>query len=157
MGSISTVYGRITGKKSLPIRSLIEEGYPDKYYLFRINKVIIDELPDKDEEYPFISRTMFHVPEPLGDFQAGTARGQVITFGATYKDIEEHWLAWLTKFEEILEKLYWYNAVIHLESEYYKTHTYKWKSNVGKPGVNTALPSKIEKREWEQTEFKLQS
>ncbi len=74
------------------------------------------------------------------------------------KDIEEHWLEWLGKFEIILERLYWYDAIIHLESEYFKTHIYKWESNaIGNTALHNPLPSKIQKREWGETEFKLKS
>ena len=92
MGHHTIVYGRISGA----------EGRSDDYYKFhKLNFDIINALPDNDSEFPWINRSMFCIPNHQGIY-----RDQVITFGASYKTLENEWHLWLKKFEELLKKLY---------------------------------------------------
>lgn len=112
MSHHSIIYGRISGAT----------GKPEDYYKFhRLNLEVLDQLPRKDEEYPWINRSMFSVANEQGVF-----RDQVITFGASYKSLEYDWEAWLLKFESILAKLFWFDVMIHAEFEVRGDFTYAW-------------------------------
>src|SRR5437879_1072813 len=98
MGHESTVYGVIIGAtyKSTDYRRLQ-----------RLNRQVIDALPETDD-WPFLTRGMFSIngerPED------GTYRCHTIHFAATFKSIEWEWEEWLTKFENLLSKLFWFEA-----------------------------------------------
>lgn len=114
MGHISLVYGHIIGE------AWRSEDY---HKLQRLNKKVIDSLPDNDDGFPWITRRMFLVPDPDKDKMY---RDQVIVFGASYKSVEHEWEEWLDKFEAILKQLYWSSVTIHLETELVGTHKYEW-------------------------------
>ncbi|HEY8969822.1 MAG TPA: hypothetical protein VIM64_12035, partial [Puia sp.] len=88
MGHVSTVYGNIIGA-------------PKSSQLQRINKSVIELLPD-DTEWPWLERGMFLVPDPD---HSKIYREQVIVFGASYKEVEYEWDVWLDKFESVLRQL----------------------------------------------------
>ncbi len=52
----------------------------------------------------------------------------VITFGATYKQIEYHWKEFIITFENILKQLHFDTAKIQLETEIVGTYNFFWKS-----------------------------
>jgi hypothetical protein len=114
MGFESIIYGRIDGPTWRP---------HDYRKLQRLNREVIDALPETDD-WPFLTRSMFAVPgeEP----EQGTYRSQVIHFGASLKEVEQDWEAWLAKFEALLSRLYWYSAKLHLEAEHGGDHQYEW-------------------------------
>jgi len=113
MGHISIVYGHIIGE---PWKS------GDYHKLQRLNKNIIDALPDNDS-FPWLTKKMFLVPDPDKDKMY---RDQIIVFGASYKSVEYEWDEWLDKFEAILKQLYWSSATVHLDTELVGTHKYEW-------------------------------
>ena len=113
MGHISIVYGHIIGS------SWKSEDY---HRLQRLNKQTIQTLPD-DETFPWITKNMFLVPDPDND---KLYRDQIIVLGASYKSVEHEWDQWLDKFEEILKKLYWISATVHLETELVGSFKYEW-------------------------------
>ena len=76
MGHISIVYGHILGS---PWRT------EDYHKLQRLNKYIIDDLPVTDNNFPWITKNMFLVPDPTKDIMYCD---QVIVFGASYKSVE---------------------------------------------------------------------
>ena len=114
MGHISIVYGNIIGAT----------GQTDDFHkLQRLNKNIIESLPVTDDIFPWITKSMFLVPDPDKN---RIYRDQVIVFGASYKAVEHEWDEWLNKFEAILRQLYWTSATIHLDTELVGAHTYQW-------------------------------
>jgi len=121
MGHISIVYGHIIGG------TWRSEDY---YKLQRRNKKVIDTLPVNDETFPWITRSMFLVPDPDKDKMY---RDQVIVIGASYKSVEHEWDKWLDKFEAILRQLYWSSATIHLETELVGNHKYEWAFDINQP------------------------
>lgn len=58
----------------------------------------------------------------------------VISFGATYKQIEYHWTEFIQKFENILRQIDFDTAKIQLETEIMGTYNFFWKSK--KQGKN---------------------
>src|SRR5690606_33805946 len=87
---------------------------------------MLAELPD--EQWSFLGREMFSCCEQPG---AGLFQTQVIHFGASYPGIEYEWKLWVAQFEELLRRLYWSSAVVHLETELSGTHTFHWESESG--------------------------
>lgn len=116
MGHMSVVYGNIMGAAWKT---------EDHHRLHRLNNEILNSLSDTDT-YPWITKNMFNCPDP---HNIRMYREQVITFGASYKEIEYEWSEWLEKFEAILKKLYWTSTTIHLNTELVGTHTYEWLFN----------------------------
>ena len=115
MDQESIVYGCI--KYALGINAEIERR--------NANRNAMLALPTA-EELSFLSREMFALPE-LG-FTNESYHTDVMHFGASYQAIEYEWNAWIKKFEELLDKMYWTSAVVHLETELTGTHTFVWES-----------------------------
>ncbi|HSU67136.1 MAG TPA: hypothetical protein VLJ39_09705, partial [Tepidisphaeraceae bacterium] len=91
--------------------------------LHRLNRDIIGALPDADS-FPYLTRSMFAIPGE--EAPQGTYRSQIIHFAASMKEVEGDWKKWLEKFEGLLHKLYWFNAVVHLRAEVMGDHDYEW-------------------------------
>ncbi len=112
MAHHTIIYGRINGATWKT---------QDYYKLHRLNAKVIDNLTEKDEEFPWINKSMFSIPNEQGVF-----RDQIITFGASYKTLEYQWDLWLDKFEKILETLFWFDVSIHAEFEVMGDFQYDW-------------------------------
>ncbi|WIO73330.1 hypothetical protein QP938_08425 [Porticoccaceae bacterium LTM1] len=92
----------------------------------RINREAILALPDQ-EGWPILSREMFAVPAL--EVGAGGQQTQVMHFGASYLGIEYEWTHWMQQFEELLRKMYWVSATVHLETELSGTHSFIWEAS----------------------------
>lgn len=77
------------------------------------NLQIIATLPEEDT-WPFLSRYMFS--SSTNSIQT-TYKSQIIHFGASFKQIEWEWEAWLLKFEAVLRQMYWDEVHLHLVAE----------------------------------------
>ena len=110
----SIVYGYIQGAEWM---------HADLHRLHRLNRQVIAALPENDT-FPYLTRAMFAIPgeEP----HQGTYRSQIIHFAASMKEVEQHWKEWLEKFEGLLRKLYWFNAVVQLRAEVLGDVDYEW-------------------------------
>jgi hypothetical protein len=75
---------------------------------------VLQGLPFEDE-WPFLTRSMFAFPD--GGVMAGRYRSLPIHFGATLKAVEWDWDLWLGKFELLLRRLFWAEALLHLRTE----------------------------------------
>ena len=113
MSQQSIIYGFIQGAEWIS---------SDIHKLHRMNKDVIDALPESDS-FPHLSRGMFCI---TGGEPQGILRGQIIHFAASMKDPELAWRKWLEKFEALLRKLYWFNAVVHLRGEIIGDQQYDW-------------------------------
>lgn len=117
MGHESIFYGRI---ESIPFER--EKG---SFFLHDLNCEIIDSLP-KEDEWPFLTRDMFNYPKTKNTILTipnSIYRTPIITFGASYKDLNpeapdiEEWNQWISKFELLISKMYWFSIAIHIEAE----------------------------------------
>ena len=118
MSDETILYGRITGA----------HGTSDNWFdLYKLNKSIVDNLP-LETEWPPLNKTMFSTPlaMPGPSFH----RAQIIHFGASFKnfDTTDH-RKWISKFEELLKKMYWWDAVVHFDIEMYGKYEHKWTAN----------------------------
>lgn len=64
----------------------------------------------------------------LGVSQVTYYEEPVISFGATYKQIEYHWEEFILKFESLLRQFDFDTAKIQLETEIMGTYSFFWKS-----------------------------
>lgn len=116
MGHEATVFGCIEGA------TWRSEDY-DR--LQRLNAAVLAELPAEDE-WPWLVRGMFALP---AGWPQGTYRSQIIHFGASLKDDpwdRSCWDTWLGKFEALLGRLYWFSAVVHLQTEFEPDRLFRW-------------------------------
>jgi hypothetical protein len=84
--------------------------------LQKINKGIIARLPEFDE-FPPVARSMFSYPRKAQ--LQGNFRAQVIHFGGSVNHLCFHKIfLWLKKFEDVLSRLYWGEAIAHIWTDY---------------------------------------
>ena len=89
------------------------------------NRGVMEELP-RAEDWPLISREMFAMPAPA--LAVDDSQTDVVHFGSSYKAVEHEWEQWLGKFEQMLKRMYWVSATVHLETELSGKHTFSWES-----------------------------
>jgi hypothetical protein len=98
-------------------------------WLLESNSRVIDSLPIEDD-FPPLSRRMFSFsplsPSGRGELLTSTYRGRVIYFGGSFSSIFDGWEEWLTKFENLLRRLYWEHAAVVLITEYLGNYFYHW-------------------------------
>lgn len=88
------------------------------------NKAVIDSLQDQ-QPFPWIMTEMFGVPQLESPHYY---ENQVITFGASYKQLDDDLTGFLMKFEHILSQLDFRSAKIEIESEIFPIFYCFWKS-----------------------------
>ena len=117
MGHVADVFGYILGRDDFA----------------KENEARIAALPEHDTR-PEITRDMFAVPTREHSYLS-----QLISFGRSYNGVENHWEAWLTKFEALLRGMYWDEAHVYLKTELWGSFHYVWT-----PKPDTPLPN----QEW---------
>ena len=107
-----------------------------KYQL--LNLEVLQSLPHEDD-CPVLVRGMFSAPE--FSQRKGTFEAQVIHFGASM-----NWLAfedvpvWVQKFEALLTRLYWFEAVAHIITDYIDgAYSFRWKAELETGEINASL------------------
>jgi hypothetical protein len=117
MGHEAIIYGRIEGA---------HWEFGERFsWTYELNQVAIASIPLADK-WPWLVQGMFALPSP---WPMGTYRSQIIHFGASIKDApgeEEVWDSFTAKFEAVLRTLYWWSAVLHLETDFIPHRIYKW-------------------------------
>ena len=98
----------------------------------------------KADDWPYLSQEMFSAPGAQSGSDA--FHTDVIHFGASYKAIEYEWDQWLSKFELLLNQMYWVSAVVHLETELAGVHTFTWET-AGEGHIPGDSPLKAQ-RKW---------
>lgn len=123
MDQESIVYGCIKDMAYLP-----SEGQR-----LQVNRDAMLTLPHADD-WPFLSQEMFSIPQV--ELRPGHYQTEVMHFGASYKAVEYEWDQWIAQFEDLLSRMYWVSATVHLETELCGVHTFTWDStaNYHKPG-----------------------
>lgn len=87
----------------------------------RNNRTAMLNLPSADS-WSLLNREMFALPERhCSDLHLNT---EVMHFGASYQGVEHEWQYWLEQFENLLRKMYWVSAKVHLETELSGLHSF---------------------------------
>lgn len=88
---------------------------------YALNQAALAALTDDDDD-PALVRGMFSIAPAQARYSS-----QVIHFGASYASLEKSWDRWLEKFEALLRQMYWFSAVVHLDSELFDgDYRYEW-------------------------------
>lgn len=89
--------------------------------VYEQNEKMIDSLPAMDA-WPPLSREMFSICRNDKELPLYSPNleyfGRMIHFGAYVKGIERYWGEWKVKFEDLLSKLYFCEARVHINSDY---------------------------------------
>ena len=95
--------------------------------IYAHNSKVLLELPEFDE-WPPLDQNMLNITEPYPKDRGPNYGycGRLIHFGGNFKSIEHEWKEWKEKFESLLEKLYWLEAQVHVQTEYLELQTYTW-------------------------------
>ena len=118
MGHQTLVYGAIE----------VWASYPE---VDAVNQEALDGLPEEEDEWPFLVRSMFSAT--VNRKLSVQYIYRVIHFGASYKEVELEWDQWLSKFERLLSKMCGVTATVHLETERDGNHTYEWVNKHSNP------------------------
>lgn len=117
MGHEAIIHGRIVGASW-------RSG--DRFFwLHDLNCNVLARIPAEDD-WPWVVRGIFALP---ASHPEGTYRRQIIHFGLSIKDDpQDHgiWDVWLGKFEVVLRQLYWWSALVHLETEFGPPRLFQW-------------------------------
>lgn len=117
MNDESVVYGYIKNTSALTAE--------EKFAVHSANRNALIHLPTLDAG-SFLSREIFSTPPVIQ--HDDRMQSTVIHFGNAYKGIEYEWGLWISKFEELLQKMYWDLVIVHLETEISGVHTFTWDS-----------------------------
>lgn len=100
--------------------------------LWHHNRQVIRSLPANDP-WPFLSRRMLGASPIFGSSdgrQTNTYRGPVIYFGGSFSSLHDDLAQWRAKFEALLSRLYWEQAVVVLVTEWAGQYVYRWKADL---------------------------
>ena len=112
----------------------------------RTNQLAIQDLPtDYEDDTALIRREMF--ASTGKDIFSGSYQTRIIHFAASYRAVEYEWEHWLSQFETLLKKMYWYSATVHLETELSGKHTFTWHTDYGHAPSESDLSMQCE---WER-------
>ena len=92
----------------------------------RSNREAMLGLPSA-ESWSLLSREMFALTDQqCADIDLSI---DVMHFGASYKGVEHEWKYWLEQFENLLRKMHWVSATVHLETELSGLHSFVFETD----------------------------
>lgn len=98
-----------------------------------------------DDTYPWVRTEMFSI----GSFDFPYMYDNpVIGFAADYKGLENHFKLFIKKFEHVLRNIPFETAKIQMETEFYGTYNFFWKSKKGFSKEYEPEEMMIETNEW---------
>lgn len=115
-----------------------------------LNAAVIESLPERGE-WPWLARGMFALPSP---WPVGTYQTQVIHFGASMKDDlfdSTCWDRWLDKFEDLLRRMYWFQASVHLLTDLNPHRFYQWSATEAATAAMVGMESPRPVGEWSRS------
>jgi hypothetical protein len=135
------IYGVIEGYGLNNMRS-------DKVYSH--NEAVISSLPDSDS-WPPLSNQMFSITKNDKQTEGPDLEywGRMIHFAASLKSVEHEWEEWKKKFENLLLKLYWTQAYVHLKTEYTGVISFAWRVDLKKWSIHENSINPIRKEFWD--------
>ena len=97
------------------------------------NARVIAALPLSDS-WPPVSKEMFSFTQnsPGGKGPDLEYESRVIHFGASLKGVEYEWEDWKSKFEQLLEQLFWLEANVYCKPEVGATISCHWRVDLKK-------------------------
>jgi len=100
------------------------------------NRRVLDGLPPRDHG-ALVFREMFGFTG--GDGEDGLSA--LVHFSCNGLGLEYEWKAWMAEFEGLLADMYWFSAIVHLETELSGKHTFSWDANCtlhapAQPGIS---------------------
>jgi hypothetical protein len=128
----SVVYGRIKSASLLNVKDIKKQIYTNKKAILllsdsdRVLSASARAGSSESEQSQLLTQDMFSV-SPM-QMNGEYASVNVIHFAMSYYGVEYEWSEWMSRFESLLESMYWQSAVVHLETELSGLHTFKWKS-----------------------------
>jgi len=132
MSALGIVYGCIIGSGPVLHKRTQE------FHLH--NKNTIEALPEKvnRESGLLLIRGMFTVP--MYDDSGSFYRVQVIHFGGSFNHLDVYWARWLQQFEQLLQKMYWHEALAHTDLDLWGKHNYHWRADLAPMFLETPQP-----------------
>ncbi|MEO1449752.1 MAG: hypothetical protein AAFV07_09480 [Bacteroidota bacterium] len=116
------------------------------------NHSVINSLPMADK-WPPLSREMFalthnsvhDVPRVNLEYD-----GRIIHFAANLKSVEHELDEWIIKYEDLLDKLIWFESKVHFQTEYTSLQTLQWSVDLNVYGVqhDGTFPHAIDRSCW---------
>jgi hypothetical protein len=105
------------------------------------NQQILDHLPETDA-YPCLTKSMFSITG--ADYLQGTFRLRIIHFGGSLKYLEgEDIPLWIAKLESLLKKLFWLDAVVHIQTEISGHYVYQYTADPGAVDFRAENPQPV--------------
>ena len=90
------------------------------------NRRVIESLPD-DGEWPSLPASMFSITgRGAGSPNMAEYRGRVIHFGASHNQLLDSFATWRAKFEALLRRLYWNEAMVMVSTECWGHYVFRW-------------------------------
>jgi hypothetical protein len=91
--------------------------------LRRHNVRVLEHLP-REDAWPPLNRCMFGITGPTA--REGAYDHDLIHFGVTLKGMDDRdAIGWITKFESLLSRMYWFEAVMHI-NWIFGPRTFRW-------------------------------
>lgn len=98
------------------------------------NASCVSQLPELPDDR-LLWRGMFNLSS-RSDTHSG-----LIHFAACYDGIEYEWEHWISQFQQLLQKMRWETATVHLETLFSGNHTFNWENDAA--FENSAADAKV--------------